>query len=93
MGGETKPGEDGLRRAPGPRTLGAWELGDAASYSLTAVERMQCLGPRVGREGRKQSQVPRGVMLPSLNDPGGLGREHLGSSMETQFGPLGRLAV
>lgn len=32
-------------------------------------------------------------MLPSLNDPGGLGREHLGSSMETQFGPLGGLAV
>lgn len=32
-------------------------------------------------------------MLPSLNDPGGLGREHLGSSMEPQFGPLGGLAV
>lgn len=80
----------------GPQARAPWGRGsggDAASYSLTAVERMQCLGPRVGQEGRKQSQVPRGVMLPSLNDPGGLGREHLGSSMETQFGPLGGLAV
>lgn len=93
MGGETKPGGGWAAEGPRPTHPGGVGAGGCRFLFLDCCGEDAVPRAQGGAGGEKTAKSPGASPLPSLNDPGGPGREHLGSSMETQFGPLGGLAV